>query len=87
MNRVAKKIGLNNSNFASVHGMNNQQNISCAEDLAFLCAFAMKNQTFRKIVQTQKYQYYYTIFEYPTPEELEISETAQVLCYQAKGLW
>ena len=68
MNKIAKKIGLNNSNFASVHGMNNPQNISCAEDLALLCTYAMKNKTFRKIVQTHKYEYYYTIFEYPTEE-------------------
>ena len=70
MNKIAKKIGLANTNFASVHGMNNPQNISCAEDLALLCTFAMKNQTFRKIVHTQKYQYCCTIFQYPTEEEL-----------------
>ena len=66
MNRLAKKIGLQNSNFASVHGMNNSQNLSCAEDLAILCAYSMKNNAFRKVVQTQKYQYFYTIFEHPT---------------------
>ena len=50
--------------------MNNPQNISSAEDLAFLCRYAMKNHIFRKIVNTQKYHYVCKHFQYPTEEEL-----------------
>lgn len=57
MNSLAQKVGMVKSNFANVHGLSNSQNISCAEDLAKLCAYAMRNRKFRKVVQTQKFHY------------------------------
>jgi D-alanyl-D-alanine carboxypeptidase len=57
MNSIAQRLGMYGSNFANPHGLNNPQNFSCAEDLARLCAYAMKNHQFRKIVQTRKYEY------------------------------
>lgn len=47
-----------NSNFANPHGLSNTNNYSNAEDLAKLCSYAMRNQLFRKIVQTKKYTYF-----------------------------
>ena len=57
MNSLAQKIGMIKSNFANVHGLSNIQNISCAEDLARLCAYAMRNRKFRRVVQTKVFQY------------------------------
>ena len=57
MNALAQKLGMANSSFANPHGLNHTQNYSTAEDLALLCRYAMKNSKFRRIVQTQKYQY------------------------------
>ena len=57
MNNLAQKIGMIKSNFANVHGLSNIQNISCAEDLARLCAYAMRNRKFRRVVQTKIFQY------------------------------
>lgn len=58
MNRVAKKIDMANSNFANPHGLSNTNNYSNAQDLAKLCAYAMRNTLFRKIVQTRRYSYF-----------------------------
>ena len=50
MNDEAKTLGLKRSNFASAHGMYVEANVSCAFDMARLCFFIMKNDTFRQIV-------------------------------------
>lgn len=57
MNLLAQRLGMINSNFCNPHGLNHTQNVSCAEELALLCSYAMKNNTFRKIVQTRRYEY------------------------------
>jgi len=57
MNLLAKRLGMSNSNFSNPHGLNQTQNFSCAQDLALLCRYAMKNSTFRKVVQTRRYEY------------------------------
>ena len=53
MNDEAKTLGLKRSNFASAHGMYVEANVSCAFDIARLCFFIMKNDTFRQIVIQQ----------------------------------
>jgi D-alanyl-D-alanine carboxypeptidase len=58
MNRVARKIDMACSNFANPHGLSNINNYSTAQDLAKLCAYAMRNILFRKIVQTRRYSYF-----------------------------
>lgn len=45
------------SNFANPHGLSNTSNYSNAEDLAKLCSYAMRNISFRKIVQTRRHTY------------------------------
>jgi D-alanyl-D-alanine carboxypeptidase (penicillin-binding protein 5/6) len=57
MNRFSKQIEMFNSNFANVHGLSNVYSFSTANDVAKLCSFAMKNSIFRKIVQTEIYNY------------------------------
>ena len=57
MNRLGKEIGLTNTNLANAHGLSNVSSYSTANDLAKLCTFCMKNDTFRKIVNTKDYEY------------------------------
>ena len=53
MNDTAKKIGAKNSNFVNPHGLHNDNHYTTAYDLALISCYAMKNETFRKIVSTQ----------------------------------
>lgn len=55
MNSVAKEIGMKKTKYANTHGLSNNENKSTALDIALLCKYAMKNQTFRKIVSTESY--------------------------------
>lgn len=59
MNRMARKMYMNCSNFANPHGLSCTSNYSTAEDVAKLCSYAMRNCEFRKIVTTQKHNYSY----------------------------
>lgn len=59
MNRLGREIGLTNTNLANPHGLSNTSSLSTANDLAKLCTFAMKNTIFRKVVNTQTYNYSY----------------------------
>lgn len=68
MNKVARKIDMNNSNFANPHGLSNTNNHSTAEDLAKLCTFSMRNPIFRRVVQTKRYNYCLPIMD---KEEVE----------------
>lgn len=61
MNRLSKQIEMFNSNFANVHGLSNVYSFSTANDVAKLCSFAMKNGLFRKIVQTESYNYTFSL--------------------------
>lgn len=54
MNSFAKKLGMTNSNFANPHGLSDEKHYTTARDLAILSSYAMENETFRKIVSTQK---------------------------------
>lgn len=54
MNEEAKKIGALNTNFINAHGLDEEGHYTTAYDLALITAEAMKNETFREIVSTQK---------------------------------
>ena len=57
MNEVAKKIGMKNTNFQNSHGLDEEtQNYSTAYDMALLSRYAYRNEEYRKILQTKKYQ-------------------------------
>ncbi len=54
MNRKAKEIGANNTHFMNPHGLHHEEHYTTAYDLAKITAYAMKNETFKKIVSTKK---------------------------------
>lgn len=54
MNQRAKEIGCSNTNFRNPHGLNHELHSTTAFDLALIAREAMKNDTFRQIVATQK---------------------------------
>lgn len=52
MNRRAEELGLSRTSFENPHGLDAENHYTTARDLAVLTAFAMKNETFRRIVST-----------------------------------
>lgn len=54
MNRRAEELGLSRTSFENPHGLDGENHYTTARDLAVLTAFAMKNETFRKIVSTYR---------------------------------
>lgn len=56
MNTRAAEWGAINSNFENPHGMPNQNHLTTAYDLALISKHAMKNDVFRKIVKTLRYE-------------------------------
>lgn len=56
MNDKAKEIGMKDSTFNNPSGLDQDKgNYSSAYDMAILTSYAMKNETYRKIVGTKKY--------------------------------
>jgi serine-type D-Ala-D-Ala carboxypeptidase (penicillin-binding protein 5/6) len=53
MTKRAHDIGATNSHFTNPHGLTAPDHYSTARDLAILFRYAMKNSTFREIVQTK----------------------------------
>jgi serine-type D-Ala-D-Ala carboxypeptidase (penicillin-binding protein 5/6) len=53
MTKKAHELGATNSNFSNPHGLTAPDHYSTARDLAILFRYAMKNVTFREIVQTR----------------------------------
>lgn len=56
MNDKAKELGAYNTNFVNPHGLHDDNHYTTAADLALITKYAMKNETFRKIVQTKRYE-------------------------------
>lgn len=55
MNQKADEIGLCDTHFTNPHGLDNEAHYTTAADLAKLTAYAMKNDTFCKIVASYKH--------------------------------
>jgi D-alanyl-D-alanine carboxypeptidase len=53
MTKKANEIGATNSHFTNPHGLTAPDHYSTARDLALLFRYAMKNATFREVVQTK----------------------------------
>jgi len=51
MNEKVKALGLENTHFANPHGLHNEENYTTAADMAKIALEAMKNETFRSIVE------------------------------------
>ncbi len=57
MNIKAEKIGMKNTKFLNPHGLDEEtENISTSYDMALLTSYAMKNETYKKIVGTKNYK-------------------------------
>ena len=54
MNAKAVEIGLSHSHFQNPHGLDGNEHYTTASDLAKLTAYALKNETFKRIVSTQR---------------------------------
>lgn len=55
MNKKAKEIGLNNTNFVTPHGLDNEGHYTTAYELAILADYALNNKTFYNFVSTKNY--------------------------------
>lgn len=53
MNKKAKELNLVNTNFVTPHGLDAEKHYTTAYDLALLTIYALKNETFAKIVNTK----------------------------------
>ena len=53
MNQKAKNLGLKNTHFITPHGLDADNHFTTAYDLALLTNYALKNETFSKIVNTK----------------------------------
>ena len=55
MNNLAKRIGLENTNFSNVIGLDSKNNYSTLYDIAKLLSYALENETFKEIYTTKNY--------------------------------
>ncbi|MBQ8164615.1 MAG: D-alanyl-D-alanine carboxypeptidase [Clostridia bacterium] len=55
MNKKAKNLGAQNTNFTSPHGLDNENHFTTAYDLSIITKEALKNEIFRKIISTKTY--------------------------------
>ena len=56
MNQTAQAFGMTNTNFVNPHGLHNDYHYTTARDLGTLAYQAMKNETFREIVASDRHQ-------------------------------
>lgn len=59
MNKKASELGLENTNFANPHGLDDEEHYTSARDLAVIGAELLKNTTLKKIVSTYKKTFTY----------------------------
>lgn len=55
MNKKASELGMANTHFANVEGLHDENHYSTAKDMAVLMEYALKNETFRKIITSVSY--------------------------------
>lgn len=75
MNNKAQELKLENTHFVTPHGLDNPEHYTTAYELAKLADYAMKNETFAKVVNTKNYTV--TINGYPK----NITNTNELLGY------
>ena len=54
MNQNAEMIGLENTHFVTPHGLDEEEHYTTAYELALITNYALKNETFLKIVSTKE---------------------------------
>lgn len=83
MNEKAKEIGCKNTHFVNPNGIHNKNHVSTAYDLALIGRYAMKNDTFRRIVKKTQYtlpatnKYSKTDRTFKTTNDLLIKNTSK----------
>ena len=55
MNSLAKEIGMNNSNFVNVTGLDIENHYSTIDDLLKMLKYSLNNETFKTIYETKSY--------------------------------
>ena len=55
MNQRALEIGCKNTHFVNASGLPDENHYTTAYDMALICREALKNQTFRTVIQTENY--------------------------------
>lgn len=55
MNRCAKFLHLNSTNFVNTHGLMNEKAYSCSQNISLLTYYVMNNEMFRSIVGKKAY--------------------------------
>lgn len=55
MNEKASELGMENTHFANVTGLHDEEHYTTVEDMAALLRYALKDRTFRTIFCTEKY--------------------------------
>lgn len=63
MNKKAREIGAENTNFMNPSGLPDPQHYTTARDLCKIACYAMKNETFSKIVSSKSYSGEFRSFE------------------------
>ncbi len=58
MNNKAKALNLNNTNFVTPHGLDDEKHYTTAYELAILTDYALNNDIFKKIVSTKEHIIY-----------------------------
>ncbi len=56
MNQKAQELGCTNTHFNNANGLPDENHYTTARDMALITQAAFKNETFRKVVATQKYE-------------------------------
>ena len=84
MNEKAKEIGCKNTNFINPNGIFSEDHYSTAYDLALITNYAMKFDTFKKIVQTDEFTLPQT--ELYTGEERKFKNTNYLLQPNIEGI-
>ena len=76
MNTKAKQLGCKHSHFANPNGLPNSNHYSTASDMARIAVYCMKNEDFRKIVETRR-----TSIRWISPKEkwAELNNTNELL--------
>ena len=70
MNRKAEELSLRSTPFPNPHGLQNAMNQSSPRDMIALCEYATKNDTFRSVMNSEYYRYYYWEEKPEAPKEI-----------------
>ena len=76
MNDKAKEIGCKNSHFVNPNGLPDANHFSTAADMARIAVYCMKNDDFRKIVETRRTSIHWI---YPKEKWAELNNTNELL--------